>query len=146
MPGIGSGRPFWSADQLASRKGESPCGGFPNSKGVAPGRPEPPWRYAFVIVHEVVRRVWPPSTSSRRRTRPLGGHADQLLGLFQGRRAADGHPARGRNGLVDVAVKRRRTYATRRAPRKSALLASAPSALMSTGEIRGPVQNKHLRN
>ena len=33
--------------------------------------------------------------SDRRRARPRGGHADQLLGLFQGRSAADDRHARG---------------------------------------------------
>ena len=42
--------------------------------------------------------------SYRRRTRPRGGDADQLLGLFQGRRAADDRNARGGDGLADVAV------------------------------------------
>ena len=51
----------------------------------------------------------------RRRTRPRGGHADQLLGLFQGRRAADDHHARGGDVVADVAVARCRTLQTRTA-------------------------------
>ena len=41
----------------------------------------------------------------RRRTRPLGRHADQLLGLFQGRRPADRRDPRGRNRLADVGLR-----------------------------------------
>ena len=59
----------------------------------------------------------------RRRTRPRGGHADQLLGLFQGRRAADDHHARGGDLVADVAIAGCRNL-TRRASRKSTL--SAP--------------------
>ena len=45
----------------------------------------------------------------RRRARPLGGNADQLLGLFQGRSAADRRDSRGGDGLADVAVGARLT-------------------------------------
>ncbi len=50
--------------------------------------------------------AWISRQPHRCRTRPRGGHADQLLGLFQGRRAADDHHARGRDLVAHVAVVR----------------------------------------
>ena len=44
--------------------------------------------------------------SHRRRTRPFGGRADQLPGLFQGRSAADSHHPRRRNLVAGLAVER----------------------------------------
>ena len=71
---------------------------FPGSRArMARGRHELDARRQFHI-------AWLGRQSHRRRTGPLGGHADQLLGLSQGRRAADPHHARGGNLLADVAV------------------------------------------